>query len=61
MAKAIPEGFRTLTPQLVVRDAARAIDFYKKAFGAEELFRMTVPGGNSMGKPLVRPVRLEEV
>jgi PhnB protein len=49
MAKAIPEGFRTLTPQLVVRDAARAIDFYKKAFGAEELFRMTVPGGNMIG------------
>ncbi len=31
----IPEGFRTLTPHLVVRDAARAIEFYKKAFGAE--------------------------
>ncbi len=31
----IPEGFHTLTPHLVVRDAARAIEFYKQAFGAE--------------------------
>lgn len=32
--KSIPEGYHTLTPFLTVRDAARAIDFYKKAFGA---------------------------
>lgn len=32
--KAVPEGFHTLTPQLVVRDAKRAIDFYGRAFGA---------------------------
>jgi uncharacterized glyoxalase superfamily protein PhnB len=32
---AIPEGFHTLTPYLVVRDAARAVDFYRQAFGAE--------------------------
>jgi PhnB protein len=33
--QAVPQGFHTLTPHLVVRDADRAIEFYKKAFGAE--------------------------
>ena len=32
--KAIPKGYHTITPNLVLRDAAKAIDFYKKAFGA---------------------------
>jgi len=41
--KPIPEGFHTVTPYLIVRDAARAIDFYKQAFGASELFRTTDP------------------
>jgi len=41
----IPEGFHTVTPYLVVRDAAGAIDFYKQAFGAEELFRLEGPPG----------------
>jgi PhnB protein len=41
----IPQGFHTVTPSLVVRDAAKAIDFYKKAFGAEERMRMAGPGG----------------
>jgi PhnB protein len=36
-AKPIPEGFHTLTPHLIVRDAKRAIDFYKRAFGAQQL------------------------
>jgi len=35
MAKPIPEGFRTLTPHLVVRDAEKAIEFYQQAFGAK--------------------------
>jgi PhnB protein len=35
--KAVPEGFHTLTPHLVVRNADQAIEFYKKAFGAELL------------------------
>ncbi len=43
--KAIPEGYHTVTPHLVVRGAARAIEFYKKAFGAEELRRSPGPGG----------------
>ena len=33
--RAVPQGFHTLTPHLVVRDADRAIEFYQKAFGAE--------------------------
>ena len=41
--KPIPEGYHTITPYLVVKGAAKAIDFYKKAFGATELFRMEGP------------------
>jgi PhnB protein len=41
--KPIPGGYRTITPYLTVRDAAEAIDFYKKAFGAEERSRMNLP------------------
>jgi len=47
-AKPIPEGFHTVTPSLVVRGAAKAIDFYKKALGAEELVRMPSPDGSIM-------------
>lgn len=43
--KPIPEGFHTITPSLIVRDAAKAIDFYKKALDAEELVRMPSPDG----------------
>jgi len=38
--KPIPEGYHTATPYLIVREAAKAIDFYKKAFGATEIMRM---------------------
>jgi PhnB protein len=41
----IPEGYHTLTPYLAVDDAARAIEYYGKAFGAKELGRMEAPGG----------------
>jgi len=47
MAKPIPEGYHSVTPYLVVDDAAGAIDFYKKAFGATEKFRM--PMGDRIG------------
>ena len=47
-AKPIPEGFRTVTPHMVLRDAAKAIDFYKQAFGAEEIERMLGPDGKSV-------------
>ena len=43
--KPIPEAYRTITPFLTVHDAAKAIDFYKEAFGAEERSRMTLPDG----------------
>lgn len=43
--KAIPEGMHTITPHLVCANAAAAIDFYKKAFGAEEQGRLTGPDG----------------
>lgn len=46
--KAIPEGFHTVTPTITVKDPAKAIDFYKKAFGAEELMRMPGPGGRGV-------------
>jgi PhnB protein len=42
-AKAIPDGFDGLIPSKVVRDAAKAIEFYKDVFGATELMRMTYP------------------
>ena len=43
--KPIPEGFHTVSPYLAVDDAARAIEYYLKAFGAKELVRMEAPGG----------------
>ena len=45
MVQAIPTGYAGVTPYLIVRDAARALDFYKKAFGATELMRFPAPGG----------------
>ena len=42
--KAIPDGYHSVTPYLIVRGAARAIEFYKQAFGATELVRMNAPG-----------------
>ena len=44
-AQPIPEGFAQLSPHIVVRDAKSAIEFYTKAFGAEEISRMPGPGG----------------
>ncbi len=43
-----PKGYHTVTPYLILRDAAKAIDFYKAAFGAEETFRMPGPDGKVM-------------
>ena len=45
MARAIPEGYHSVTPYLIIKDAAKAIDFYKRAFGATELMRMPTPEG----------------
>ena len=46
--KPIPDGYHTVTPYLCVRDAGAAIDFYKKALGAEERCRMPGPGGQGI-------------
>ena len=43
--KPIPEGYRTVTPYLIIKGAAEAIEFYKRAFGATELLRMADPHG----------------
>ncbi len=43
--KPIPEGYHSVTPYLIMKGAADAIEFYKKAFGATELFRMPQPDG----------------
>jgi PhnB protein len=45
---AIPDGYYSLTPYLVIKGANEAIEFYKKAFGATELMRMPGPGGRIM-------------
>ncbi len=42
---AIPKGYHSITPYLIVNNAANAIDFYKKIFGAKEVMRMQQPGG----------------
>jgi uncharacterized glyoxalase superfamily protein PhnB len=50
----IPEGYHTVTPYLMVRGAERAIAFYKKAFGAEELDRMPGPNGQGIVHAAIR-------
>lgn len=46
--KPIPDGYHTVTPYLIIKNAANALEFYKKAFGAKELFRMPGPDGRVM-------------
>jgi PhnB protein len=43
--KPIPDGYHSVTPYLIVQGGARALEFYKQAFGAVELFRMDGPNG----------------
>lgn len=47
-ATAVPQGLHTITPHLVLDDAAKAIEWYKKAFGAEEIARSPGPDGRIM-------------
>lgn len=47
-AKAVPDGFTTVTASLIQSDCAKAIEFYKKALGAEEHMRMPGPDGRIM-------------
>ena len=44
----IPKGMHTVTPNLVLRDCAKAIEFYKRAFGAQEISRFPAPDGKSI-------------
>lgn len=44
MVQPIPDGYHSITPYLIVRGAAEAINFYKRAFGARELMRLGAPG-----------------
>ena len=46
--KPIPENYHTITPNLVCRNAAQAIDFYKAVFGAAEVVRLPAPDGKVM-------------
>ena len=46
--KPVPTGYHTVTPYLVIKDAGKAIEFYKKAFGATESVRLNTPDGNVM-------------
>jgi uncharacterized glyoxalase superfamily protein PhnB len=46
--KPIPDGMNTVTPHLVCKDAARAVEFYKKSFGAEEQMKLTSPDGKKV-------------
>ena len=48
MTKPIPDGFHTITPSLTVSDAAKALDFYKQALGAQEIDRFVSPDGKSV-------------
>jgi PhnB protein len=47
-AKSVPEGYHTVTPYLVVKDAKRALEYYRKAFGAETTMSMPSPDGRVM-------------
>ena len=48
MVKPIPDGYHSVTPALTIKGAAEAIEFYKKAFGAQELNRFPGPDGKSI-------------
>ena len=43
--KPVPDGYHAVTPYLIVKGAAQAIEFYKKAFGAKEVMRFPGPDG----------------
>jgi len=47
--KPIQNDNQVLSPHLVVKNGAKAIEFYAKAFGAKELYRLTEPGGEKIG------------
>ncbi len=48
MTKAIPDGYHSVTPMFMFKDARKAIEFYKRAFGAQERFAMPGPDGKGV-------------
>ena len=48
LTKTIPDGFSSVTPHLVIKYCEKAIDFYKKALGAREIYRSLMPDGRIM-------------
>ena len=48
MTKPIPDGFHTVTPSIVLSNTKEAIEFYKKAFNANEIYQMPTPDGKTM-------------
>jgi uncharacterized glyoxalase superfamily protein PhnB len=48
LTDACPKGFSSVTPHLVIKDCANAIDFYKKALGAQEIYQSRMPDGKIM-------------
>ncbi len=54
MTKAIPEGFHSVTPMFMFKDARKAMAFYQRAFGAQELFTMPGPDGKGVMHAEVR-------
>ena len=54
MVEGIPDGIHTITPHIVCRGAAEAIEFYKKAFGADEVARFPAPDGSMIMHAQIR-------
>ena len=48
MTDSCPKGFSTVTPHLVIKDCAKAIEFYKKGLGAQEIYKSKMPDGRIM-------------
>ena len=46
--KPIPDGYHSITPTMAIRGADKAVEFYKKVFGAEEVMRYAAPNGKIM-------------
>ena len=55
---AIPDGYHSVTPYLIVDDAKAALDFYRDAFGAQELYRLPMPDGKGGEKIAHAEVRV---
>lgn len=60
-ARAVTEGYENITPHLVVKDAAKAIEFYKKVFSAKEEYHSTIPGDESRIMHSVLTIRTSKI